>query len=97
MTERPTRARSTTAEPPVLTNIAMTGDVARERGIYFQPRKRASSDGDYNPPHDAEKYLAERFRSAVRESLSEAMIRAARAGTRGNKPTRDGDTGRSER
>lgn len=70
-----------TGEPPVLTDVAIPGDVARQRGLYLESR---TPDSGASEAPDAEGYLADRLRDAVRESLSEAMVRAARRVSRGD-------------
>lgn len=81
------------ADLPVLTEVAIAGDVARERGLYFEPEQPVAS-GDDGP--DAEAYLADRLKKAVRESLSEAMVRSARGPgrSRHHNPDTDGPTRR---
>lgn len=70
-------------EIPILTDVAIPGDAARQRGIYLEAKQPVPAD---NATPDAEEYLAERLKNAVREALSEAMVRAARSVGRGQRP-----------
>jgi hypothetical protein len=78
-----------TGEPPVLTDVAVPGDVAHAKGLHLAARE--STELVERPtPADAERYLADRLRDAVRETLSEAMVSAARGTGRhkGSQPTK---------
>lgn len=93
MSERGNRRPPSDDELPVLTDVAISGDVARQRGLYFAARARASEPA---ADSEAERYLAQRLKVAVREGLTEAMVRAAR-GASGSERPRDRDRDKGER
>ncbi|GEM_PF-6013185 len=87
MSDRVQASTNGTGEPPVLTDVAVPGDVAHAKGLYLEARESTALVARPTPPADAERYLANRLRDAVREALSEALVRAAR-GTGGGRTSR---------
>lgn len=78
-------------EVPILTDVAIPGDTARQQGIYLEAKQPVPAE---KAKPDAEEYLAERLKNAVREALSEAMVRAARHVGRDRGPRSRSDDGR---
>ena len=85
MTVRDRRRPACPEDLPVLTDVAISGDVARQRGLYF----KATTTTTEQAGSEAEHYLAQRLKEAVREGLTDAMVRAARGATGAERPRSD--------